>query len=236
MFQPKGRVSILAGNSRVYFNESNEVTVDCQLMAFDAALSCAKKIQESEGYLPRISVAFDHLGIFRLQFLAEGLTNSQKRNPRLNNLHYSIQELYETVSEKHQIALCEISVIHEDSARQHLVHILSTEKIPENIFQRLVTKVHVEQSKKTAELFNRTGDQKLTCGAITKEYFDKAAGGKSNADEFLEVFFEDTKWSRSFAYGRGVQLCHMLGLSTGIRLNLVNAFGEISRGEIIIPP
>ena len=124
MFQPKGRVSILAGNSRVYFNESNEVTVDCQLMAFDAALSCAKKIQESEGYLPRISVAFDHLGIFRLQFLAEGLTNSQKRNPRLNNLHYSIQELYETVSEKHQIALCEISVIHEDSARQHLVHIL----------------------------------------------------------------------------------------------------------------
>jgi len=28
----------------------------------------------------------------------------------------------------------------------------------------------------------------------------------------------------------------MLGLSTGIRLNLVNAFGEISRGEIIIPP
>lgn len=99
MCKMNNKISILAGNFRVSLNDQNEVEVDCQFFAFEAALRLAKKIQAKENYLPAISVAFDHIGVFRLQFLAKGLTNSQKRHPRLNNLHPVIKEMFYLIQE-----------------------------------------------------------------------------------------------------------------------------------------
>ncbi|EIC84268.1 hypothetical protein [Serratia sp. M24T3] len=236
MFKPVKKISILAGNSRVSINDNNNIDIECQVAAFEAALKFAYKIREEQGYLPKISVAFDHIGIFRLQFLTEGLTNSQKRHPRINNLHPTIRKIYEPVSEKYQIPLDKIIAIHEDSARQHLMHIISTKDISQDIYQRLVTKVHVNEIIKDDSIVAQAQSLKLTCGAITKEYFDRAAGGKKDAHAFLDVFFEESPWSKSLIFARGIQLSHLLGLNTAIRLNLVSEAGEISRGEIIFPP
>ncbi len=233
MNQRETNVSILAGNSRVYLNKDSEIVVEAQLKAFEAALMFAKRSQDECGQLPRISVAFDHHGIFRLQFLIENLTNSQKRNPRLSHLHASIRNIFLPVTEKYQIPLSEIRVIHEDSARQHLVHTLDSGEIPEIITRRMVSKNLADGKPPTSDASYEEPTQKLTCAAITKEYFEKAAGDHKGSDAILEVFFEDCAWSRALAYVRGLQLSHMLGVSTAIRLNLVNEEGEVSKGDVV---
>ncbi|MDE9495327.1 hypothetical protein KKJ09_17510 [Xenorhabdus bovienii] len=233
MNQREDNVSILAGNSRVYYNDDGEIVVEAQLKAFEAALLFAKRRQEKSGQLPKISVAFDHRGIFRLQFLSENLTNSQKRNPRLSQLHTSIVNVFQSIAEKHQIPLSEIYVIHEDSARQHIVHTLSLKEIPENVKQRMVSKTLADSKPQTSDALYEEPTQKLTCAAITKEYFERAADDFQDTDAILEVFFEDCEWSRSLAYVRGIQLSHMLGVSTSIRLNLVSAAGGVSQGDIV---
>ncbi|MDC9604100.1 hypothetical protein [Xenorhabdus griffiniae] len=225
-------ISILAGNSRVYLDQKDKIVVEAQLKAFEAALLLAKKIQDKCGQLPRISIAFDHRGIFRLQFLTDNLSNSQKRNPRLSQLHASIVNVFLPVAEKYQIPLSEIRVIHEDSARQHLVHILASEEIPEKLKQRMVSKSTSDSKPSMSDVSYEEPTEKLTCAAITKEYFEKAAGG--NTDTLLEVFFEDCVWSRALAYVRGLQLSHMLGVSSAIRLNLVSETGDVSQGDITI--
>ncbi|MBD2803239.1 hypothetical protein ID855_00595 [Xenorhabdus sp. ZM] len=232
MCQQETNTSILAGNSRVYLNQDDQIVVEAQLKAFEAALMLAKKIQNKCGQIPRISIAFDHRGIFRLQFLADDLTNSQKRNPRLNQLHASIVSVFLPIAEKHQIPLSEIRVIHEDSARQHLVHILASEEIPEMLKQRMVSNTNADTKPSISDVAHEEPTQKLTCAAITKEYFEKAAGAIKSTDNLLEVFFEDCVWSRALAYVRGLQLSHMLGVSTSIRLNLVSETGEVSQGDI----
>ncbi len=75
MNQRETNVSILAGNSRVYLNEDSKIVIEAQLKAFEVALIFAKRSQDECGQLPRISVAFDHHGIFRLQFLIENLSD-----------------------------------------------------------------------------------------------------------------------------------------------------------------
>ncbi|PHM58809.1 hypothetical protein Xekk_01018 [Xenorhabdus sp. KK7.4] len=228
----ENNISILAGNSRVYLDKEDKIVVEAQLKAFEAALVLAKKIQEKCGQLPKISIAFDHRGIFRLQFLADNLSNSQKRNPRLSQLHTSIVNVFLPIAEKHQISLGEIRVIHEDSARQHLVHILASEEIPEILKQRMVSKSTSDSKPSMSDVSYEEPTQKLTCAAITKEYFEKAAG--NNTDTLLEVFFEDCVWSRALAYARGLQLSHMLGVSSAIRLNLVSETGDVSQGDITL--
>ncbi|MBD2784551.1 hypothetical protein ID858_07505 [Xenorhabdus sp. DI] len=227
-------INILAGNSRVYLDQEDKIVVEAQLKAFEAALILSKKIQDKCGQLPRISIAFDHRGIFRLQFLADNLSNSQKRNPRLSQLHTSIVNVFLPIAEKHQISLGEIRVIHEDSARQHLVHILASEEIPEILKQRMVSKSTSDSKPSMSDISYEEPTQKLTCAAITKEYFEKAAGDNKNTDTLLEVFFEDCVWSRALAYVRGLQLSHMLGVSSAIRLNLVSETGDVSQGDITI--
>jgi len=79
--QPRA-ISILAGNSRVSRDdETGIITVQAQLAAFRAALSRAVEIKDTSDTLPSISIALDHRGTFRKQFLLDGLTNSQKRQP-----------------------------------------------------------------------------------------------------------------------------------------------------------
>jgi hypothetical protein len=226
-------VSVLAGNSRAYLDKHSNIVVEAQLKAFEAALRFARQRLDDDGRLPRLSVAFDHHGIFRLQFLAEGLSHGQKRHPRLSHLAPSIQQVFLPLAEKYRIPLSEIRAIHEDSARQHLVHTLAAGDIPEMLKRRMVTD---SPADKKSPLHATCGDaptQKLTCAAITKEYFDRAAGEHREQGTLLEVFFEDSAWSRSLAYVRGLQLSHLLGVQADIRLNLVDETGVVSRGELI---
>ncbi len=231
--QPETSVSVLAGNSRVFIDNEGAIVVEPQLKAFDAALLFASRSRDRHGRLPRISVAFDHRGIFRLQFLAEKLSNSQKRNPRLSHLHPSIMQVFLPLAEKHRIPLSEIHAIHEDSARQHIVHILAAGDIPEAVSRRMVSRSLADSKPATFGAASDEPTQKLTCAAITKEYFEKAAGDNTGRDAILEVYFEDSAWSRGLAYVRGLQLSHMLGVSTAIRLNMVNPAGEVSRGDLV---
>jgi hypothetical protein len=226
-------ISVLAGNSRVYLGDNSDIVVEPQLKAFDAALQFARQRLDNGDQLPRLSVAFDHHGIFRLQFLVKNLSHGQKRNPRLSHLHPSIQRVFLPIAEKHKIPLSEIRAIHEDSARQHLVHSLATETIPEMLKRRIVTDAPAEGKPRKSDMSDDAPAQKLTCAAITKEYFERAAGGHREQRTVLEVFFEDSAWSRSLAYVRGLQLSHLLGVSADIRLNLVNEAGNVSKGELI---
>jgi len=238
MDREESNISILAGNSRVFLGDDQVINVEAQLKAFEAALLLASKCRElsSKRILPKLSVAFDHQGIFRLQFLTANLTNSQKRRPRLSHLHPDIQKVFQPVAENYQISLSEIQAIHEDSARQHLAHTLATETLPEILIQRILSESNSDSLLSPSVIDQKASAQRLTCAAITKEYFERASGHDNTQGDFLEVFFEDSPWSRSLAYVRGLQLSHQLGISSAIRLNLVSDKGEISQGDIISAP
>jgi hypothetical protein len=123
-----------------------------------------------------------------------------------------------------------ILVIHEDSARTHAEHLLSTQPIPAEVRHRMVT---AAAERSTCGISNSS---KLTCAAITSEYFCKAVeveASPSATQALLEVFFEASPWSEVLAYVRGLQLTHALGMRFDIRLNLVTSTGAVRRGEIV---
>ena len=76
-------------------------------------------------------------------------------------------------------------------------------------------------------------EERITCAAVTSNYILKASVNNDNG--LLEIFFEDDYWSEPLAYVRGLQLAHILGVSSSIRLNLVNNYGSIKSGGIIQP-
>jgi hypothetical protein len=229
--QLPGGVSILAGNSRVSLDSDGVIEVQAQLRAFEAALTLARRYREAGLPMPRLSVAFDHRGIFRTQFLDDGLSNLQKRRPRLSHLHPAIRAVFEPATTLHQIALGDIHAIHEDSARQHLSHTLALGGVPERLVRSMLAGTAVPPAGEEPQV----PTQRLTCAAITTEYFARAAGDAASSTTLLEVFFEDSAWSERLAYGRGLQLSHLLGSTSTIRLNLVSDCGVVSQGTWIAP-
>ncbi|MNM44763.1 hypothetical protein D3C81_556660 [compost metagenome] len=222
---------ILAGNSRVAVGSGGEITTEAQLYAFEAALALAREHLDNGMPLPKLSVAFDHHGIFRLHFLGPNLSNSQKRRPRLSHLHESIQPIFRPIADRYCIPLADIHAIHEDSARQHLTHLLATEEIPERLSRRMLT--NTPSPLDGNSLIDEAA--KVTCAAITKEYFERAAADSQSSNVLLEVFYQDSAWSETLAYVRGLQLSHLLGVSASIRLNLVSETGTVSQGQEVLP-
>jgi hypothetical protein len=217
--------AILAGNSRIEVL-GHSVRVEAQVMAFAAALARANEIATRTGMLPRISIAFDHQGIFRRQFLAPGLTNSQQRNPRLSQLRPEAVEIFAPTAEKWNVPLDSIFVIHEDSARTKIDHLLSVTQLPPAVLRRVVV-----QSASAGD-----ERQRVSCAAVTSEYFRKAATSRPSFGCVLEVFFEDSPWSRALAYVRGLQVARALGAEYAIQLNLVDSDGTVHHGEYVPPP
>jgi hypothetical protein len=216
-------VCILAGNSRLELKEDLSVGVQPQLRAFEAGLSLAGDLLAETGELPMLSVAFDHRGVFRRQFLIPGLSNSQKRHPRLSQLHPDVVAVFEDSAARLGIALEQVLAIHEDSARTQIDHLLETSELPWEIRSRMTG----------AGDSNADSRPRVTCASITSAYFRAASSIVKEQDVLLEVFFEDTPWSRVLAYVRGLQLAHSLGIAISIRLNLVEDDGTVHRGEII---
>jgi hypothetical protein len=228
----------LAGNSRVECTGEPEVVVEAQLKAFEAGLVYADKIRARTGVLPKVSVAFDHKGVFRRQFLAGNLTNSQKRNPTLAQLRSEVVEIFLPAAQKWHIPLAEIFAIHEDSARTRIEHLVKTTTLAPAIARRLVVLSDAAQAESSSVAEADAGGgcgSKVTCAAVTSEYFRKAASHGSDVQHVLEVFFEDAPWSRALAYVRGLQLSQILGAEFGIRLNVIGPDGEAHRGDLIYP-
>ncbi|HUA79925.1 MAG TPA: hypothetical protein VL997_06100 [Dyella sp.] len=224
------QISILAGNSRLDVGDDGVIKIEAQHEAFRAGLIRADEIRRQSGKLPPISIAFDHKGVFRRQFLRDGLSNSRKRNPRLSDLRTEIVDLFAPPAQALAMPLEHILVIHEDSARTHAEHVLNTMPMPAEVRHRMV----VTPTERPA--CGASSGAKITCAAITSEYFCKAAhaeGSPSPAQAVLEVFFEASPWSEVLAYVRGLQLTHALGMRFGVRLNLVTPAGMVRRGEIV---
>jgi len=225
-------VCILAGNSRLDLKEDGSVAVQPQLRAFEAGLALAGDCLAETGELPMLSVAFDHRGVFRRQFLIPGLTNSQKRHPRLSQLRPEVVAVFEDSARRLGIPLEQILAIHEDSARTQIDHLLNTADLSWEIRTRMMA---VGESNDTMPVCSvaTKNRPRVTCAAITSAYFRKASSIALDEDVLLEVFFEDTPWSRVLAYVRGLQLTHSLGIAASIRLNLVDGEGTVHRGGII---
>lgn len=230
MLAQPSQISILAGNSRLDIGGDGLIKIEAQLQAFRAALVYANQLRHQIGKLPPVSIAFDHKGIFRRQFLRDGLSNSQKRNPRLCHLRPEIINVFGPLADGLNIPHDHILIIHEDSARTHAEHLLSTQPIPAEVRHRMVT---ATTERSACGISNSS---KLTCAAITSEYFCKAVdaeGSPSATQALLEVFFEASPWSEVLAYVRGLQLTHALGMRFDIRLNLVTPAGAVRRGEVV---
>lgn len=221
-------VSILAGNSRLDVGDDRVINIQAQQQAFQAGLIRADEIRRQSGQLPPISIAFDHKGVFRRQFLRDGLSNSRKRNPRLSDLRSEIVDAFAPPAQALDIPLEHILVIHEDSARTHAEYVLSTTPMPAEVRHRMLV---TPTERPTCGAPNGS---KITCAAITSEYFCKAANADGSLNQaVLEVFFEASPWSEVLAYVRGLQLTHALGMRFGIRLNLVTPEGLLRRGETV---
>ncbi|WP_233842706.1 hypothetical protein [Dyella sp. 2HG41-7] len=223
-------INILAGNSRLDIDAAGAIRIEAQLQAFRAALIYADDLRRQTGKLPPVSIAFDHKGVFRRQFLRDGLSNSQKRNPRLCHLRTEIVDVFGPIAEALNIPTEHILVIHEDSARTHADHMLNTVPLSADVRHRMVV---AAADRPTC---GAPSNSKITCAAITSEYFCKAIEADDESLEtqpVLEVFFEASPWSEVLAYVRGLQLTHALGMRFGIRLNLVTPEGTLRKGQVV---
>lgn len=219
-------VAVLAGNSRVCVDEVGRVIVEAQEQAFQAGVRRALEHRRS-GATARIALALDHRGVFRKRFLREGLPQSRKRRPRLCDLRAEVADIFLGLAAAVGVSGTDIEVLHEDSARTHMEHLLINKQVPAALVGRLGA-------------FGDDDDErpKVTCAAVTAEYYRAAAGirgGFAGTDSSLEVFIEDDGWSQVPTYLRGVALAHALGLQARIKLFLVSKDGVVHGGEWALP-
>jgi len=229
--------SILAGNSRLNIANDGTVEIDAQLRAFEAGIRLADHIRNLTGTLPAVSIAFDHKGVFRKQFLRDGLTNRQKRNPKLSQLRNCIVEVFEGVAAMYNVSVSDVFVIHEDSAKFHAAHLVEHANLQPDIIRRVTKEQIVDSASITSSCSLLSGG--ISCAAITTEYFRKAfqrpCGQDDGTSSLLEVFFEESPWSTISVYSRGLQLAHLVGINCAMRLNMVAEDGGIRSGMAIQP-
>ncbi len=226
-------ISILAGNSRVNRDEETGlITVQPQIAAFKAALLRAIEIKNLTQVLPTISIALDHRGTFRKQFLLDGLTNSQKRHPKLAQLRAEIVAVFQPIADELGIPLTAISIIHEDSARTHASHVIQTGNLPTGLMRLM----KADQSQADDDLDDDHASEadtcgvgsrdvdRVTCAAVTSEYFLSSLNKDASV---LEVFFENDIWSQPNVYTRGAVVMKELGSTVDVRLRIVDKSGVV---------
>jgi len=220
----------LAGNSRVSIEDKFPV-VEPQLLAFRAAVNDANRRKEQFGTDIFVSVAFDHKGVFRKQFLKNGLPNSRKRHPKLTDLLPQFSGPFIESASQLGFDAASISALHEDSAKTHISYLTSNDLVPDSIKARMVASESSDEHGDSCEI------GKTTCASITAEYYRSAVRPVSHVAgaSLLEVYIELDPWSVPAIYGRGIALAHRLGISAAIRLNIVSKSGAIASGAIAPP-
>lgn len=221
-------IAILAGNSRVCLNAfDSSIEVEPQLRAFRAAMQRAVELRDPAYGLPLISVAFDHKGIFKKQFLKDGLTNSQKRRPNLSQLKKEIADVFLPFALENGISLEQIIAIHEDSARAHANHVIETGNCSKHLlhWMRASPKQNEDDFEQDLlESSDKKPTNRITCAAVTSEYFSSSTMSNSKT---LEVFIENDPWSRIEVYIRGARLMQELGSNVIVRIRLVDKYGNV---------
>jgi hypothetical protein len=232
----QGHVAILAGNSRVAMDVHGHIVVEPQLQAFRAAISLAVQCNDA-GVPCRVSLALDHKGIFRKQFLKDGLSNSAKRNPRLSQLKSEIVEVFAPIMVGTGVPLESVFIIHEDSARTHASHLVQSGECPSHLTRWMTVKPQNEDEDEDAGAGScgiGTGNcsygtrdvDRVTCAAVTAEYYAKALSADHHAQR-LEVFIENDPWSSIGVFVRGAALLNAMGSTVPLHLNLVQKDGRV---------
>lgn len=226
------QVAILAGNPRVSCNEYGKIVVEPQLQAFRAAVVRAAELR-TEGIPATLSLALDHRGVFRKQFLRGGLSNSDKRNPHLLQLREEIADIFAPIAIASGIPPESILVIHEDSARTHASFWVSSGNCPEHLVRWIIVQPSKDADQDVGCVsgagscrYGANDTDRVTCAAVTAEYYAKAIAFGASAPR-LEVFFENDPWSTVSVFVRGAALLAALGSSTLVTLNWVQKDGRI---------
>ncbi len=102
LLNPVRTLAIMAGNPKVELLDNGDVSIDSQLLAFEAAM---KIVQKCRNQVKKIAVVFDHKGLFRDQFFDKTVSYPSKKaiyhakkHLRLSALHPTIQETYKEVA------------------------------------------------------------------------------------------------------------------------------------------
>jgi hypothetical protein len=168
--------------------------------------------------------------VFRKQFLANGLTNSQKQHPRLSQLRHEIVNILAPIAAEFGISMTDIGAIHEDSARTHASHTLKMNNLPVDVIRIMEVKnTDLDDEDTEPHLTCAAGsNSRVTCAAVTSEYFMRSMTVES---EVLEVFIENDLWSQINVYVRGATLVERMGSTARIRLHLVDKNGRVFGGK-----
>ena len=140
-----------------------------------------------------------------------------------------VSDYFDELARPFGISLKDVHVIHEDSAKEKLSHLLRSGQLDEEIARHVFT----NSEEATCSVSNHDGP-KPNCAGITMEYCRKAIVSPSKTEKpFLDVFIEEAPWTDLSVYMRGLELMRKQCPSALLRLNLVYDNGEVSTGEIV---
>lgn len=117
--------NILAGNPLVDIR-GGTLYIDPQLRAFEDAMKYVKSNRSDVG---RIYIGFDHLGIFRENFVNPKLELSgrQLKKPNLSMLLPEITSVYRPITEQYGVELADIRVMTEEQCRMTMLQLAERE-------------------------------------------------------------------------------------------------------------
>lgn len=157
-----------------------KLKVDAQIMAFEEAM---KVVAECRTKIAKIGIAFDHMGLFRKQFVDNtlGLTRKRLKHLKLSDLKPEIREAYESIAAKYGVALNEISVISEDICRARVVN-----KLGSQINRNAFVERNLECSGETCNLPEESerSDFKVNCRGIAAAIIDSLAKDSNEVKTF----------------------------------------------------
>jgi hypothetical protein len=202
------------------------VKVDAQLEAFEEAM---KVIADSRGRISKIGIAFDHIGLFREQFVDPtlGLKNRRLKYLKLSDLKPEIREAYENTATKYGVTLKEISVISEDICRAKVVN-----KLGMNIDRDVFVERNIQCNGESCNLPETTekSDFKVNCRGITAAIIDSLA---KDADEIKTFWVYDSVRVKPATITQGTELSRKIfEVNVPVEQNIIWPNGKIHTTKI----
>lgn len=199
--------AIIAGNPRLYTDEHGVVRLQPQVAAFRAGLRRAAELLAG-GTAVRVSVAMDHRGHFDDRFLQPGLGYAARRRPRLCHLRPEVRGVYLPFLLESGLTADQVWVLAEGTARLRGAHVAQT--APEGLRRQILT---VPEPSAASDIEDLDAAPRVRCTGVAFAYYERASVGCVH----LDVYWEDTPWSRLRVVQAGAVLANELGLSCTIR-------------------
>lgn len=214
------KISILAGNPKVELIDG-QVKIDPQIAAFEEAMKVVANCRER---IAKIGIAFDHIGLFRSQFVdpTQNLSNKKLRHLRLSYLKPEIREIYQVTAEKYGVQLNEISVISEDVCRARVVNKLAGKINPDVFVER---NVGCNGDACALPETDEKSDFKVNCRGITAAIIDSLA---KDADEVKTFWVFDPLRVKPAIITQGTELARIVfGTTAQVEQNVIWPNGRI---------